>query len=219
VKAKEVKLSSLVLDYTIYPRQAVDDCHVRRLCDHLEAGIKLPPIIIDKRTKKVIDGFHRVKAHLRHFGKEGTILVIEIAFATDREMFLEAVARNVPHGLVLSPSDRQRIMDMAVDLKIEREKICATLHITVKRIDALSIDRRAANGQQLKRSIRHMAGKSLTPRQHAANKKLTGQRQDFIINQVIELLEAELINRDDQAVVGALERLARALEQFLGLKV
>jgi ParB-like chromosome segregation protein Spo0J len=78
-----------------------DRTHVARLA---EADEPLPPILVERRTMKVIDGMHRLLAASLN-GQE-TIDVVFFDGCPD-EVFLLAVEANVTHGLPLSHSDRR----------------------------------------------------------------------------------------------------------------
>jgi transposase-like protein len=75
--------------------------HVIRLA---EVDTPLPPILVDRRSMRVIDGMHRLTA-ARLNGAE----TIEVEFfdGTDADAFLRAVEANVTHGLPLSQADRR----------------------------------------------------------------------------------------------------------------
>jgi len=60
LRTTEVKLSALKLRGGW--EKEVDDAHVRRLADEIEAGAILPPIRIDE-GKGIVFGYHRVAAH------------------------------------------------------------------------------------------------------------------------------------------------------------
>lgn len=78
-----------------------DRAHIARLA---EMETPLPPILVDRRTMRVIDGMHRLMAaSLR--GRD-TIEVIFFTGSTD-DTFLRAVQENVAHGLPLSRADRR----------------------------------------------------------------------------------------------------------------
>jgi ParB-like chromosome segregation protein Spo0J len=78
-----------------------DKAHIMRLAE-TETG--LPPILVDRRTMRVIDGMHRLMAASLQ-GRE-TIDVIFFEGDTS-DIFLRAVQENVTHGLPLSQSDRR----------------------------------------------------------------------------------------------------------------
>jgi ParB-like chromosome segregation protein Spo0J len=77
-----------------------DKEHVARLA---ETETPLPPILVDRRTMRVIDGMHRLMAASMQ-GRE-TIDVIFFS-GSEADVFLRAVQENVAHGLPLSRADR-----------------------------------------------------------------------------------------------------------------
>ncbi|MEU0946689.1 transcriptional regulator [Streptomyces canus] len=84
------------------PRLAgIDPEHVARLAD---LDDPLPPVIVDRRTLRVVDGMHRLLAALT---RGRSTIDVEFFDGTDDEAFLRAVSANVTHGLPLSPTDRR----------------------------------------------------------------------------------------------------------------
>src|SRR3990172_8850015 len=81
-----VACSDLVLDFTIYPRSSVDATTVSQYVLALQAGEQFPPIIVDRKTKRVVDGFHRVKAYIIAHGDETKIPGIWGDFKDETEM-------------------------------------------------------------------------------------------------------------------------------------
>lgn len=78
-----------------------DKAHIARLA---ETEAPLPPILVDRRAMRVIDGMHRLMAaSLR--GWE----TIDVMFfdGSEEDVFLRAVEENVAHGLPLSQADRR----------------------------------------------------------------------------------------------------------------
>jgi ParB-like chromosome segregation protein Spo0J len=78
-----------------------DQAHIKRLAA-IEAP--LPPVLVDRRTMRIIDGMHRLLAASlsgRH--------TIEVIFfdGSPTDTFLRAVEANMTHGLPLSQADRQ----------------------------------------------------------------------------------------------------------------
>jgi hypothetical protein len=86
-----------------------DKAHIARLA---EAETPFPPILVDRRTMRVIDGMHRLMAaSLRGMD------AIEVIFfnGTEADMFLRAVQENVTHGLPLSQADRRAAAERIIE--------------------------------------------------------------------------------------------------------
>lgn len=197
---RQMKACELVLDYDLYPRNSIDAHNVSNLKEALLAGAEIPAVIIDKKSKRVVDGFHRVKAHLQAYGEDASLDVIEKTYRSDSELFLDAMRYNSSHGAKLDSHDRTRCVLIAERLTISKDDIAGALHMTVDRLATLRVDRTATFGKltiPLKRTLRHMHGSKLTSRQVEGNKKLSGMNQQFYVNQVIELIEADLLDESD----------------------
>ena len=78
-----------------------DRAHIARLA---ETETPLPPILVDRRTMRVIDGMHRLMAASLQ-GRE----TIDVMFfdGSEADVFLRAVQENIAHGLPLSQADRR----------------------------------------------------------------------------------------------------------------
>ena len=96
-----VPVSSLVPGF--YLRQTgTDAAHVRLLAD-AAGSIRLPPILVQKSSSRIIDGMHRFEAAKRCGRKLISVRVID---CTDGEALILAVKSNTLHGLPLSKPDR-----------------------------------------------------------------------------------------------------------------
>lgn len=78
-----------------------DKAHIARLA---ESETPLPPILVDRRTMRVIDGMHRLMAASLKGQKS---IEVEFFEGSGADAFLLAVKANVTHGLPLSLSDRR----------------------------------------------------------------------------------------------------------------
>lgn len=95
-----VLISDLVLGYS--PRLAGENAeHVRVLT---EADAALPPILVHRRSMRVIDGLHRVRAACAR--GERTICA-RFFDGTEDAAFVLAVESNIAHGLPLTIADRK----------------------------------------------------------------------------------------------------------------
>ena len=219
---RTLKASELVLDFDLYPRNNVDSHNVRNIADALDAGAELPPVIIDKKSKRVVDGFHRVKAHIRLYGEEAKIQVVEKTYRDDAAMFLDAARYNASHGAKLDPCDRTRCTIIAERLSIPIEAMAGALNMPVDKLASLSTTRTAkATGGltvPLKRTNQHMAGRRLTKAQEAANERSSGMSQQFYVNQLIDLIQSGLLNTEDQNLIDRLRQLNELLDGFFAAR-
>lgn len=211
-----IALEELILNFEdLYPRASVDSGHVTHLAEAMSLGIELPPIIADRKTKAVIDGFHRYHAAKRL--KRSEILVELRDYPNRAAMFLDAMHLNAGHGRTMSNFDRAHCVILAAKHKIEPEQIAAALSITVEKVGELRADRigklRSAGGASipLKRTIHHMAGQTLSKAQAEAQEKLGGMDQLFYVNQLIVLIENKLLDIENEKLMAGLKRLADLL--------
>ena len=75
--------------------------HIRMLA---ECTDELPPILVDRRTKRVVDGMHRLHAAALRGAR---LIKVRFFDGTREAAFLAAVQENVCHGLPLSKADRE----------------------------------------------------------------------------------------------------------------
>jgi len=217
---RTMKCAELVLDFDLYPRNNLDGHNIRAIADARKAGVELPPVIADKKSKRVVDGFHRVKERLQTGGPDAEIEVIEKTYRNEKEMFLDAMRYNAAHGARLDPCDRTRCTIIADRLRIPLDSVAGALNMPVDKLAGLKADRTArGNGQgltvALKHTIRHMAGKKLTKRQREANDRSSGMNQAFYVNQIIDLIEADLLDKADEKLLERLRKLHGLLEELL----
>jgi hypothetical protein len=85
-----------------------DKAHIARLA---KTEAPLPPMLVDRRTMRVIDGMHRLMAASLQ-GQEA----IDVIFfgGSEADVFLRAVEENVTHGLPLSQADRRAAAERIV---------------------------------------------------------------------------------------------------------
>lgn len=213
----KVPLASLVLDFKLYPRGEVSSQHVHYLVEAMEACAKIPPIVVCKASRRVVDGFHRYRACERKDGAEGTIAIVEKTYKSDAELFVDAMRCNNSHGAALSKFDKTHCVLRAEELGITMDEVASALQVTTEAIGDLKIDRvgRMWSTKQripLKRTIRHMAGKPLTTGQQEANDKLSGMNQRFYVEQLVLLLTNDLIDTENEPLMESLKRLHGLLE-------
>lgn len=78
-----------------------DEAHIARLA---QVDAPLPPILVDRRTMRVVDGTHRLMAALLR-GEDS--IEAEFFDGEAADAFLRAVQENIAHGFPLSLADRR----------------------------------------------------------------------------------------------------------------
>jgi len=213
-----MKVSELILDYELYPRERIEPFNVTQMVEALNAGRELPPVIIDRKSRRVVDGFHRVRAYQKLYGLDAEIPVEVRDYKDDAQMFADAVRLNASHGRQLSTYDRARCIAKAEALKLEPEVISSVLNMTLERIGEMKAQRFATYKMEprvLKRTTAHLAGKELTDEEAEYNIKAGGMHQTFYINQVIAMLEADTVDWESEKVVNTLKRLNGLLDKAM----
>lgn len=213
---KRMRCVELVLDFDFYPRMQVDSQHVYYMVRAKKAGAEFPAVRINKKTKQVVDGFHRVRSEMKIDGDKATVMVAEKDYRNDQAMLLDAIKCNASHGRNLTTYDRAHCAILASKLEIDDALVAGVLHVDPSYIGELLVDRSAKSLRgpaiPLKRTIRHMSGRKLTKVQQEANCKLGGMNQAFYVNQLITLIECDLLDSDNEVLFQRLGHLHDLLE-------
>lgn len=217
-----VTFSELKFDWDHYPRNNKDATWIGYLAEAIEAGSELPPIIVCKKTKRVVEGWHRAWAHHRVYGDEAKIRVEYREYDNDQEFFIDATRLNGLHGMRLDRHDRVHCATIAQRLGIDPAEIAAALNMRLKAFTDLCADRSAYAGRKrkevvpLKATTRHLSGAILTKRQIEGNRRAGGMKQSYFVNQVINLLECNILNENDERLLERLACLHDLLRAYFG---
>jgi hypothetical protein len=219
-------LASLIEDFSIYPRHAVDSTWVTQLSEALLAGEKLPPPIVDKKTLCYVDGWHRGRAYRKVSGADATIDV-DVRSYKDRQALIQAaVDANMTHGRRLDHIDRVRCALLLREVGVPNTQIAVTLRMREPVLEKLVLRvapvPSGANGGvvpgtndlPLKRAAAHMAGKLLTKEQVAAHATLPGTSLTLLAKQLTTALRSGFIDPNNQHLCLALTELQIALTEF-----
>lgn len=173
---ESVRIDTLVEDLSIYPRGHVSEIHVSDLVNALDAGNELPPPVIDAATRKVVDGFHRIRAYRKRLGGEAVIIADVRQYASDAAMLLESTRLNGPHGLRLSRYDQRVMVIKARALGLSDDDTAEALGVTPVRLRRIVVLQAVSDDGPvaLKRGVEHLGGRYLTPGQFAEIRKMRG---------------------------------------------
>lgn len=204
---------TLFEDLDLYPRASVDGIHVQALADAIRSGATLPPVIACRATRRLVDGFHRRRAHLRVNGAYASIDVEWRDYATEADLYADAVALNAAHGRRLTGYDYRRIAIRGHALGLDAERVAALLHVTPDRLARghLTAEYVRGNGDTevipLKRTLAHLANTRITDAHVRANAAAGGFAQAYYIKQVATLIETGALNATDTKLMEELMHL------------
>lgn len=209
----------LVLDYSVYPRNSVNQYNVNRLAEALRAGAVLPPVKADAASKRVSDGFHRVTAALKVNGPTAQVEVELVEYESEMAFFLDSVRLNSAHGQNLSAFDTAKIKKIADQFGIPDADLSAALNLRAETLAQITAVHTAYSptGEPvpIKNTLRHLAQKQLSPQQEAANRRAGGQKAVFYAGQLVNALEGDLVDTSDAGLMSRLRELEAKLAAFL----
>jgi hypothetical protein len=225
-KVITLPIADLVEDLEVYPRHAVDDQHVRNLALALEAGCDLPPVVADAKSKRIADGWHRVRARKRVHGPGAAIEVELRAYASEAALVEDAVRLNSAHGRKLDVMDLTRAILMLERHGVPMGRIALAVHVPEGRVEKLrlkvaratvTVDGTVPGSQTvvLKRPVAHLSGRKLTNEQARAMDSMPGTSFLLLAHQLRTAMATALVNREDMRLMDGLRELKKELEKFL----
>lgn len=218
MSTQKVKAASLVLDYNLYPRHQLNTQHIRNLQNSTEAGAQFPPVVADRKTRKVVDGFHRVTRALKYEGADAEIEAEFRNYKDEGAMLLESMVFNSGHGARLSSYDLVRCIVLAEEFSLSPVQVSSALHLTAEKIVELRQNKTAEDPEgnviPIKRTSMHLAGSRMTRVQVEGNKRSVGFHGVFLVNQVINLVEHRLLDLTNETLVEKLIHLRDLLDKM-----
>lgn len=128
---QKIKIKDLQLDKSIWPRKDLDEEAVERYEDCID---ELPPIIVNEKSKKVIDGWHRIEA----FKRQGEDEIPFIFEACEDHLFLaKAYKLNSKHGLPVFNSKRDEIIHELHSRGLTLKQISKEMDISFQRVSQI----------------------------------------------------------------------------------
>jgi hypothetical protein len=219
---KSIPVAGLVEDLSIYPRHEVDEANVARLVCALEAGNSLPPVVAEKKSKRIVDGWHRCRAYRRVFGDEHVIDVELRDYPDEASLVFDSIEMNARHGRQLNGTDRIRSAVMLEQLGFGADQIAVALHVTEAQVQKLVVrvaKARTASVETvpgtrlvaLKRPVSWMQGKTLTAEQVKTHDMLPGTSFTLLAKQLLEALRSQMVDLTDDRLMVVLRDLRDAL--------
>jgi len=216
-KIGKVKLCSMVEDFDIYPRNRVDSTNVSQLVHSMEGGADIPPIILDAKSKRIIDGFHRKRAYEKIYEPEEEIECELVTTKGEKEIVLMAINLNSSHGLKLTAQDKGRCVQLAKQFDIEMEALSNALNLTVdivehaKELLAPMVNSKGKKvGEIVKKSpVKHV--KTFRKEQQEDLKKVGGMKFGWNANQLLIAIRNEWLDMENDKLIETLRELKDSL--------
>lgn len=218
-KTAQIKIAKLSFDSTIYPRSEIPSHHTAEIAEALRTGVTMPPIVVDATSLRIVDGVNRWRACKTVFGPDSEIEAELRTYASEQDLFLDAVRLNADHGLPYSSFERTRNILLAEQFGIPEKEIAAALHIRVEKVEKMKANKTAVakiGSVPLKRSMNWVGpGATLTEKQTETNRTAGGMSPLYYVNQLIAMLESGLWDKCGEQVQGALRQLYTVLDKIV----
>jgi hypothetical protein len=134
VKKQILKIKEIIIDEKLYPRLEYDENTSKRYSLAMESGADFPPIVVAIKNKKfyLVDGLHRLNAY--KINKKEVIEVDVLEGLKDKDIFIEAVKRNIIHGRPFSEEDIEEIKITLEDFNLGIEEVSKIVRIPVGKL-------------------------------------------------------------------------------------
>jgi hypothetical protein len=219
---KKLQAALLIEDYDLYPRSAIDSVHVNEIVSAMEAGVEMPAVIIDEESKRIIDGFHRVRAVLKSKGEQAEIECDLRSYPSKKEMYLDAIRYNRGRGKDLNGAEMTGALLKGSEMRISIESLASVSGFTVEKVKSIigvkTVEVKNTGGARiaLHRSVQHMTGKIVSTKQAEVIESSPGQPMTLLLRQLNDLMETDLIDWTDSEVCIQFARLQGNLKACRG---
>jgi len=212
----KLAIEKIVIDEAIYPRSSVNEFNVSKLVSALNTNTVLPPITVEAKTFRLVDGRHRYEAYKKTGLK--TIEVETKVYAKEADLFADAVRCNIGHGQPLDSYTVRTAIIRLTEYGYTKEAISDVVRMPLAQIE--KIERGYASEQSgkpiaLKGGLSHLKGTSLTPKQIEINRHYGGGKATFYLRQLIDLLENHMAPMQSETFVYEMDKLT---ELWLNLR-
>lgn len=215
---KILPLNDIVFDESIYPRQSSWWVTSYKYSEEMKAGAIFPPMCVAYLDGRyvLVDGKHRNDALI--LNKE-THTNCEVLFGyTKEELYLEAIRRNISHGMTLSSFDKMKVIKTLQDMKFDLEKISQIVQIPFESISNFMAKRITMSAigepQILKSSLRHLSGSGV-PVSEEDQDLLSTRSELTLVNQMIQIFSNKNFPRKDKVFLEGLLKLYELMKEFL----
>ena len=217
---KVLKIDEIRVDEKIYPRDGTNWLTIYKYTEAMKTGAQFPPITVASNKKHyiLVDGRHRLEAYKKIGQKHVQTDVLK--GLSEKEIFIEAVKRNMIHGLPLSAAETTRVILKLQNLRMTPIQISEIVGITVDKIEPFVIKRvtQIPTGETviLKAPLRHLSYEGVS------NRKISYDQEDFggmsqysLLREINTIIENKWLNLRNDKVAEEVVRLYKLLKQIV----
>lgn len=213
-KVKTLKAAELIMDWSLWPRHTANDLdstNLARIKEAILAKINLPPIIVDAKTLRIVDGMHRLSSYMKIYGEDVDVEVELRQYKNEAEIFLDAVRLNSQQGLPLEPKDKAHAILVARKKRIPWPVLAQALGKTVESTKEF-IEKRSATapgGEKIPipNGAKRLAGKTLTKEEYHEVKTTNGMLPIVNIRMLLNALKGGAFKEPTEKELGLLNEL------------
>lgn len=227
MKTKILNVNQVLVDKEIYPRFSIDFVTLSKYASAMESGVVFPPICVSFLDGKcyLVDGRHRLEA--TKMRKEQHISVELFEAKDKKEIYLEAIRRNIVHG---KPFSVQEVTNLVITLekwKLSQIEISSIVHIPVDRLIPFVAKRSVlitdTNGVQgrigLRKPLTHLSNTVQDSSSLSGQNTLVGADQVHLLETVIKMLKNKWFDLEDKTVMEKLRHLSILLNQITAIVI
>lgn len=214
-KLQVVKLKSIKLDKSVYPRAKVDWVTKSRYYNAMKSKAEFPPICVAKakfRGYILIDGAHRLEA-MKDIGE--THCQAEVLDGlSKKELYLEAVRRNIGHGRQFSTQEVSQIVITMKDWNMSSQEIAELIRIPADKLSAFIAKRMVRVGNNdvaIKAPLCNLAGTEQDYDFEANESRISGSSQIQVMDTLISMLENDWINMESAIVRARINKIYKLI--------
>ena len=203
MKLKLLPIKDIKVWENLYPRQMLDWTTAHRYAEAMKAGAEFPNIVVAYLNGEMIlvDGYHRLDAHKRL--KQEHIQCEVHEGMNERQIYLEAIKRNISHGKRFGSGDRTKIILTLKQWNLSNHQISQIVRIPSEAIEPFVAKRIVRiTGQEepqiIKKPFRAFAGVEFDS--FPEQRQLVNSTQTEIINTLIDLIENKLLDLENEKI-------------------
>jgi len=211
----KIKLADLIMDPLLVKLRPVNLVFVSRYRQAYRSEKDLGDIIINKKTKEIVSGNHRVTALLQEYDGDKVIEVAAIIFPTRKAVLEKFVQENADHGNPLSGFSRKLIAQELTKEGMTTERIANLFGVSAGRIVDWAGENVIVLGESKPAKRGVPIGSSMTKKEYSTHvKRDRGISAYSQAEQLTRWINQGLIRLDCTKTINALSELQVALNKF-----